>query len=420
MKLDPTTLIIFGATGELSQKRLLPALARLDKKSLLPEEFQIVGFARTIYSDQEFRKQSKLRGKFAKKVFYYPGNFDNPDDFRKLAKKVSQIEGPHSFLKNTTRSGCTNRLFYFATLPSHYQTIPQELKSSGFLVACQIHQRKTRVLIEKPFGQDLQSARKLNQTLKEYFAEEQMYRIDHYLGKETVQKILVRSFDPQDIDHIQISALEKNGIENRGKFYEQTGALRDFVQNHLIQLVATIAMNISLSDTSAESLRSERAKIISSIRLPKPEELKDLMVLGQYQSYRQEKNVSPNSQVETYVALKLYLNEPSWQKIPFYLRTGKKLKLKSSQVSVHLKSGKDLVFKFKSQEDSYERLLLDFIQGDQKLFARTDEIEYSWRYTDALEQNKSKLDQIIYPDGSMGPNEAEILIQKDGKKWKNL
>ncbi|OGE78189.1 MAG: glucose-6-phosphate dehydrogenase [Candidatus Doudnabacteria bacterium RIFCSPHIGHO2_01_FULL_46_14] len=468
--LDPTILVIFGATGDLAGHRLIPALNRLYKRKLLPKSISIVGFARSEFSHEQFRKKieppgiSKEWNKFAKKIYYMSGNFTNENDFKKLAKLLVKLES-----KNHS---CANRLFYFATLPSHYHTISHALDKSGLLVGCRIHKRQTRVVIEKPFGSDLKSAKKLDETLEKYFSESQIYRIDHYLGKETVQNILTvrfanSIFEPiwnrKYIDHIQISSLEERGIENRGAFYEQTGAIRDVVQNHMMQLVAHIAMEAP-HDLSATAIRDERAKVIKQIRMPKAKEMKNSLAAGQYAKYRAEPNIHPKSTVETFAALKLHVDNPRWQGVPFYLRAGKKLKSKITEISIHFKrplpdlfGGQpdipnvlnfeihpneglflDIAAKFPGFgirlhpvtmelgyhsafqgefPEAYERLLLDFIEGDQRLFARSDEIEYSWKYIDEIEKYLKKTRVSVYPAGSWGPEGSDKLIKKDQRQW---
>ena len=473
-KIDPTILVIFGATGELSRDRLLPALHRLFDRGLLPKLFWIVGFARSEYSDEQFRKiikqpdASKSWGDFSKKIFYVPGNFANPRDFKRLAEFLHKME--------SREHSCANRLFYFSTLPSHFSTISHALKNSGLLVGCGMHKRQTRVVVEKPFGHDRKSAKTLDQTLRKYFSESQIYRIDHYLGKETVQNLLTvrfanSIFEPiwnhEYIDHVQISAVEGIGVGNRGAFYEQAGALRDFIQNHLIQMLALTAMERPV-DLSTKAIRDERAKVIQAIRLPAPREIKSSLATGQYQGYRKEPHVSPRSKIETYVALKLFLDNPRWVGVPFYLRTGKKLDVshKTTEISVHFKRPLQTLFNQKEIQsniltftvqpkegiylhitakypgfgirlhpvtmelgyhsafhgeipEAYERLLLDFMEGDQRLFTRADEIELSWRYIDVLEKYiaRKKLKPQIYVPDSSGPKNAELLIKKDNGTW---
>ena len=473
-RLDPTILVIFGATGELSREPLIPAIFRLFERKLLPKKFQIVGFARSVFSHEEFRKKVKPAhgsgewDKFAKEIFYTPGNFTSEADFVSLVKFLDKLE--------TKGHSCANRLFYFATLPSHYHTISHALEKSGLLRGCSLHKRQTRVVLEKPFGADLGSARKLDNTLSKYFAEEQIYRIDHYLGKETVQNLLTvrfanSIFEPvwnrEYIDHVQISSMQETGIGNRGAFYEQTGAIRDIIQNHLMQLLALICMERP-NDLSSGAIRDERNKIIKAIRKPTKAELAKTLVAGQYLGYRKEANVAPYSRVETFATMKLFVDNQRWRGVPFYLRTGKFIRQKLTRISVHFKRPVPnlfsdqpilpnvLIFEIQPNEglfldltakfpgfgvklhpvtmelgyhsafhgefpEAYERLLLDFIQGDQRLFARSDEIENSWKYIDELEKfiasKRPKLE--TYKPGTWGPNSADKIMARDGRGWYN-
>ena len=472
-KIEPTILTIFGATGELSSTRLLPALHRLFADKLLPGQFAIVGFARSPFSEKEFRGRvagfvDGASDKFLQKIYYSPGNFGEAADFKKLAQKIQKLE--------SKRHSCANRLFYFATLPSHYQTISHELESAGLLHGCARHKRTTRVIVEKPFGSDLKSAQKLDLTLQKYFREDQIYRIDHYLGKETVQNLQTARFansifepvwNSGYIDHIQISSMQETGIGNRGAFYEQTGAIRDIIQNHLMQLLALIAME-QPADLSAGAIRDERAKVIRAIRKPSPADLKNDLVIGQYQAYRKESNVPPRSKVETYAAMKLYIDNARWRGVPFYFRTGKFISRKMTRISIHFKPHMPhlfadqpvipnvLTFEIQPNEgiflglaakfpgfgirlhpvtmelgyhsafhgefpEAYERLLLDFAEGDQRLFARSDEIEESWKYIDEVEKFMAKGHAQLqsYERGSWGPAAAERMMVRDGRSWYN-
>ncbi len=480
-KLDPTILVIFGATGDLARQRLIPALYRLFERKLLPKVFNIVGFARSDFTHEEFRKKTKPARaggdwiKFAKKIFYSPGNFASDEDFNKLSGLLQKLEDKkHSLPRRQT--SCANHLFYFATLPSHYHTISHALSKSSLLKACAVHKRQTRVVLEKPFGSDLASAHKLDQTLAKYFKEEQIYRIDHYLGKETVQNLLTVRFansifepvwNKEYIDHIQISSMQENGIGSRGAFYEQTGAIRDITQNHLMQLMALIGME-QPRDLSAGAIRDERNRVIKAIRKPTSAEISKSLAIGQYAGYRKEQNVSQKSKIETYAALKLFVDNPRWKGVPFYLRTGKFIKQKLTRISIHFRKPVPylfsdqplypnvLVFEIQPNEglflditakfpgfgvklhpvsmelgyhsafhgefpEAYERLLLDFVEGDQRLFARSDEIENSWKYIDKIEKFIAKKHPqfSIYKPGSWGPARADKIIERDGRHWYN-
>ncbi len=473
-QLEPTILVIFGATGELARQRLIPAIFRLFERKLLPRKFQIVGFARSPLAHKEFRNRVKPSAApsswsgFAKKIFYTPGNFTNSEDFGKLMAFLTGLE--------SKKHRCANRLFYFATLPSHYHTISHALDESGLLHGCRIHKRQTRVVLEKPFGADLVSARKLDQTLDKYFDESQIYRIDHYLGKETVQNLLTVRFansifepvwNKNYIDHVQITSMQETGIGNRGAFYEQTGAIKDITQNHLMQILALICMEPP-ADLSPDAIRDERARVIKAIHKSSNAELRNSLAIGQYQGYRKEPNVSRKSRIETYAAQKLFVDTDRWRGVPFYLRTGKFISQKLTRISVHFKlpvpylfTGEPmyanvLIFEIQPNEgiflnitakfpgfgirlhpvtmelgyhsafqgefpEAYERLLLDFIEGDQRLFARSDEIENSWKYIDEIENfitaRHPKLE--IYKPGTWGPRGADLLIERDGRGWYN-
>lgn len=482
-KIEPTILVIFGATGSLSRERLIPALHHLFDHKLLPKMFSVVGFARSVFSHEQFRKLAKPSGatgkswaQFSKKIFYQPGNFTSDADFQKLGEILHKIEN--------RGYSCANRLFYFSTLPSHYETISRQLDKHGLLIGCTMHKRQTRVVIEKPFGFNLASARRLNKTLNQYFEERQIYRIDHYLGKETVQNLLTVRFansifepiwNKNYVDHVQISALNDYGIQNRGVLFEQSGSLRDYVQNHLVQLLALIAMEQPVSLTT-EAIRTERVKVIKSIRKMEKRDFKNQIVFGQYgpgrvrgqtlPGYRQEKNVSSQSNTETFVALKLFLDNSRWAGVPFYLRNGFNLSRKVTEISVHFKKQNEylfaheriqpnvLTFAIQPNEgiklnfmakypgfgirlhpvnmglgyhqtfnrelpEAYERLLLDFMEGDQRLFAGSEEVEASWKFIDHLEKLKTGL-RLKFPNyraGSWGPPESIKLIEKDQRQW---
>lgn len=466
---DPTTLVIFGATGGLARERLIPALYHLFSRHLTSKDFTVLGFARSAYTHLQFRKlikpnkPDKKWESFAKHVFYQSGNFTNEEDFHKIGSFFHYAETKHH--------RCANHVFYFSTLPSHYETISQQLQTSGLLNACRLHKRQVRIIVEKPFGTDLISARKLDQTLSQFFTEDQIYRIDHYLAKETVQNLFTIRFansifepvwNKNYIDHIEISALEQVGVEKRGTLYEQSGAIRDVMQNHLLQLLALTTIERPV-DLSSEAIRDERVKIIKSIRQMSPKEIKNNIIIGQYRGYRNEKNVDSKSNVETFAAIKLFIDNERWQGVPFYLRTGKKMNKKMTEISVHFKPPVHL---FKSEElianvltfqihdndagvyfnflakypgtgirlhpvlmklsydvafheeipGAYERLLLDFLQGDQRLFARSDEIEHSWKYIDSIIKHLPRT-PYQYETNESGPNQAHQFIKKEKRDW---
>jgi glucose-6-phosphate 1-dehydrogenase len=457
--LERCLFVVFGATGDLTRRKLLPALARLAERDVLTGS-HILGVARsTEMNEGAFRKLAhKIVGngvpEWCDSYVHYRSLNDT------LAAEIETLE------KENSLPG--NRVLYLALPPQSFastiETIGQSRlhKSSGW----------TRIVIEKPFGRDLQSARELNRLLYKYFDESQIYRIDHYLGKETVQNLLVfrfanpifeRLWDRDHIDNVQITVAETLGVEGRAGYYEQTGALRDMVQNHLTQVLSLIAMGVP-SKLEAEPVRDEKAKVLHSIAPIKA----DNVVLGQYEGYRREPGVTPDSRTETMVALKLEINNWRWNHIPFYLRTGKRLQRHASEIVItfrrppvsvfepfgadceiehnvlvitiqpdesfrlrfHVKApgqpvslvSKQLEFAYKGEfaaiPDGYETLLQDLIEGDQALFVRADWIESSWRLYDLLLQSPPPVH--AYASGSWGPIEAEKLLLRDGRKWFDL
>ncbi len=470
----PTILTIFGATGDLSADYLLPALLHMDEHGLLPKSFKLVCVGRRELNAKSYlnfilKKSHVLKSlspakktKFFKHLIYHQGDFNNPQSFASLAKTLADQELP--------KHQCYNRLFYFATKPQQFAAITEILKISGLLRSCTAHERKVRVLVEKPFGFNLKSARALNRLLLRYFSEDQIYRIDHYAGKETVQNLMVvrfanSLFEPlwnnRFIDHVEISVLEKDSAAGRINYYDQTGAIKDFLQNHILQMLALIAMDEPYNLT-AEFIRNEKLKVLEALEPLSKEKLSSRLVKGQYQGYSKEAN--EDSQTETFFALKTYVNLPRWAGVPFYLRTGKRLSKKLTQISVHFREpirclfegcgGNVLTFTIQPNESvylqinnkipgfgvklhqanldfsyklafkgeipgAYERLLLDFLEGDQRLFIRSDEIEAAWKFVDSITENSEfkKLSLYKYKPGTNGPKEADEFIQKDIKEW---
>lgn len=481
--LPPTILTIFGATGDLSADYLLPALLHMDEHGLLPVNFKLICVGRRdlttkSYFDFILKKSQTLgkisaakKQKFLKRLVYFKGDFSRPEEFTGLAKILADQERPKHI--------CYNRLFYFATSPQQFAGITRLLKSAGLLTSCVAHERKVRVLVEKPFGFNLQSARTLNSLLLKYFSEDQIYRIDHYVGKETVQNLMVMRFanslfeplwNNKFIDHVEISVLEKDGAGERINFYNETGALRDFLQNHILQMLALIAMD-EPANLTAKLIRDEKLKVLKSLRPMAPGNLSSNLIKGQYQGYKKEAAKIPTdkesggSNTETFFALRAYLDSPRWQGVPFYLRNGKKLSKKLTQISVHFKEPLRCLFEgcganvltFQIQPDesvhlqinnkipgfgiklhqgnldfnykmafkgeipeAYERLLLDFMEGDQRLFIRSDEIEAAWKFVDSITENPAfyKLPLYEYKAGSNGPKESDEFIEKDLKEWR--
>lgn len=494
---DPCVLVIFGVTGDLAGKRLIPALYNLAREGQLPSHFACVGFARREKTTEQFRKEmyddvsknsrtqpikNDVWAQFNEQLFYNQSEFDNDEGYRALSDRLKMLDAEFG-----TKG---NRIFYLSTPPSHFPLIIQKLHQHKLLYdAHTIKNRFSRVIIEKPFGHDLSSARTLEATLEEYLHEEQMYRIDHYLGKETVQNLLVfrfanAIFEPlwnnKYIDHVQITVGEDGGVGSRGKLYEESGTLRDMIQNHMMQLISLIAMEPPIS-LNANAIRDEKVKILTSIRPITKELINKYVVRGQYgpgfingepvKGYTQEDNVSPTSSVDTFVALELFIDTWRWAGVPFFLRTGKRLPKRATEIAVFFKEPPDLLFssiipnqnntlviriqpdegislKFNSKipgsstlvhpvkmdfrysshfgttpPDAYERLLCDCMLGDQTLFARQDEVIASWNVIQPiLEHWQNERPQAFpnYSAGSWGPEAADRLIQQEGRFWRHI
>ncbi len=479
-------MIIFGGTGDLAQNKLIPALFSLFKEGQLPEQFFIIGFSRRDISQEEFRnyfqnqKDDPKWENFAKHLFYQSGSFEEEKGYRELSNKLQEIDAK--------MGACITRFFYLATPPDHYQIILNKLVETKLSEGCGYDSKDfgkskwTRVVIEKPFGKDLETARNLDKKLAEIFEEKQIFRVDHYLGKETVQNMLAFRFangifepvwNKNFIDHVQITFAEEEGVGARGKFFDGIGELRDIAQNHLMQLLAAVAMEQPRSFTK-EDLRDARAQVIDSIKCVEGKSV----VKGQYKGYRQEKDVASKSQTETFVGMKLFIDTPRFSGVPFYVRAGKKMPKEIVEISVvfiqtcHIlfkeygcpEIGNVITFriqpnegiklrfiakkpgaklglgsvdmKFNYKEDfgtqgleAYQRILLDIFAGDQMLFNRSDELESSWRLiTEILNSwssearsssaGESEQEEIaVYEPGTWGPKEANVLIEKDGRKW---
>jgi glucose-6-phosphate 1-dehydrogenase len=495
---EPCTVVIFGATGDLTHRKLIPALYNLAACGDLPPQFKVVGFARREKSDEGFRNEmeadnrkhsrqghkEELWDNFSQSIHYHRSEFEDLDGYKALAKLLDQFD--------EERGAPANRLFYLASAPEYFKPILEMLRSAGLNEPPQ--GKWARVVCEKPFGKDLASARALNQVVAETFEENDTYRIDHYLGKETAQNIMVlrfanNLFEPnwnnRYIDHVQITCAENLGMEGgRGGYYDTAGALRDMVQNHLFQLLSLVAMEPP-TDLSADSVRDEKVKVIRALRpLVGPEAVAENIIRAQYTTgsvdgvprpgYRQEDRVNPESKTESYVALRLFVDTWRWQGVPFYIRVGKQLPKKATEISVHFKkppqvpfataklpghSENTLVIRIqpdegialrilckqpglalsmqqvkmdfhysssfgKSSPEAYERLLLDAMAGDATLFARRDEVENAWKFIDELEKAWHYAEQpppmCEYPAGSWGPKEADDLLRKDGREWRLL
>ena len=488
----PCVLVIFGAAGDLTKRKLVPSLFHLKKSNLLPDNFAVVGVARAEMNDEEFRKRlGDDLHEFAsgevdqdtwrwleERLYYLSGDFDDDQTYIRLKENLSKVDAE----RNTQG----NYFFYLATAPDYFAPVVEKLGSVGLAAEEDNHWR--RFVIEKPFGRDVDSARKLNQALKQILNETQIYRIDHYLGKETVQNILVFRFgngifepiwNRRYIDSVQITAGEKVGVEQRGGYYEKAGTLRDMVPNHLLQLVTLTAMEPPVS-FKADAVRDEQTKILHAIQCPTPEEAFRRSVRGQYDAgtidgqpvpaYRSEANVDPNSSVETFIALKLLIDNWRWADVPFYLRTGKRLAARDTEITIQfrrapfvlfrdtpvdrlsnnrlvlhiqpdegitmrigakipgpiLKIGAvDLNFDYEdyfgnTPSTGYERLLHDCMMGDATLFQRADQVEAAWSVVAPVQTAWNAGPPPAFPNykaGTWGPKEADELLARDGREW---
>ncbi len=489
-KAENHLLVIFGASGDLAHRKLLPAIFGLFRQNLLPERFAIVGAGRTAYTDDTFR-QKTLRSiagdghadenikNFLRLIHYVSINTSEVSDYRKLKERLDDIND-----KNKIGG---NYIFYLATPPDLYLPVSENLAAHGLNKGNQGSWR--RIIIEKPFGFDQPSANELNRSLYSYFNEEQLYRIDHYLGKETVQNVMVTRFsngifeplwNRNFIHHIEITSAENIGIENRGNYYDHVGAMRDMVQNHLLHLLTLVAMEPP-AVISSTAIRNEMLKVLQAVRPFTPDDVQKNIVRGQYTAatingaaipaYRDEKGISPDSFTETFVALKMFVDNWRWGGVPFYIRTGKRLPTKVTEIVVHFRptphrlfcinenrcnSENQLVIRIQPDEgilmkfgvkvpgagfnvqdvnmdfhyaeladtiipEAYQRLLLDCMQGDSTLFIRGDAIETAWGIVDPVINTWRERPEIPlygYPAGTWGPVEAENLIEGQGMNWR--
>ena len=488
---QPCAIVIFGASGDLARRKLIPALYELAREKLLPDKFVLIGFSRSDLSDDAYRAECldaitkfartkpidpAVWNRLAGQISYVRGDYGSGDDHKRLAQKLSDLDAKFGTLGN--------RLYYLSTPPNVFAPI---IECLGQHAGAATNGNFQRIVIEKPFGRDLASARQLNQLLHRYFEEEQIFRIDHYLGKETVQNLMVMRFansifEPmwnyKYIDHVQITVSETLGVGSRGGYYDKSGATRDMVQNHIFQLMALIAMEPPVS-LDAASIRDEKVKVYKSVRHVAPGRADAVTVRGQYAAgefagqktlgYRKEKDVAPDSKTETFVAMKLFIDNWRWSGMPFYLRTGKFLPEKLSEVAVRFHSPpntlfqkstnvpiypNDLVIRVQPEEgiswrlngkvpggqmnikpvaldflyrttfnveppEAYERLIIDAITGDQTLFIRGDEAEAAWAVIDPIEQGwtASGTAPLEYAPGQWGPQPAMDLIECDGRRW---
>ena len=490
---DPCTIVIFGASGDLSRRKLIPALYSLAEQNCLARRFAIIGFARTPMTDEAFQKSavdsvkqfaepetgSDLQCKeFVQSLAYVSGEYHHPEAFEKLKKRLEELDRMHKLEGN--------RLFYLATPPEVYPVIIEQLHKTGLAKPAN-GKSWVRIIIEKPFGRDLESAQKLNQTVLTAFEEKQIYRIDHYLGKDTVQNLLVLRFgngifeplwNRNYVDHVQITAAETLGVEQRAAFYETAGATRDMIQSHVLQLTSLVALEPPAA-FDATAVRNEKIKVLQSIRPFTEESIKTDVVRGQYgpgidpekstplPGYRQEQGVKPDSTTETYVAAKLQIDNWRWAGVPFYLRTGKRLISRTTEIAIQFKKAPHLVFrgqdlssntlvlnvqpdegisisflaKLPGQEmnlksvtmdfsyrkefgagerSAYSTLINDCMRGDATLFDRADGVEAAWALVnpilDYFQSHKPNFPN--YAAGTWGPPEADALLERDGRHWR--
>lgn len=493
---EPCVAVIFGATGDLTSRRLVPALYNLNREGLLPAHYACVGFARRDKDHDQFRKEMetavnqhsrvtpvdpKLWENFAERLFYHTSEFDNDEGYERLKTLLEELD---------TRFGTRgNRVFYLSTQPSFFPTIVQKLHQHGLIVnPSEESERFSRVIIEKPFGHDYSSAVELQQHISQYLHESQIYRIDHWLGKETVQNLLVFRFansifeslwNSNHIDHVQITVAESLGVGSRGRFWEEAGMLRDIVQNHVMQLMALVAMEPPVR-LEADAIRDEKVKVVQSIRPVDMNAFEKYVVRGQYgpgfiegenvPGYRQEDNVAPDSKVETYAALQLFVDNWRWAGVPFYIRSGKRMPKRCTEIAIEFKSAPGILFhqdtrplepnvlviriqpdegiSFKlnckvpglnspiqpvkmdfrygshfgaTPPEAYERLICDCMAGDSTLFARNDEVLAAWRLMTPIIKRWEDTPVSSFPNyeaGSWGPREADLMLARENRKWR--
>ncbi|WP_425398785.1 glucose-6-phosphate dehydrogenase [Aeoliella sp.] len=474
----PHSIVIFGASGDLTQRKLIPALYQLDRKGRLPADTRVIGFSRTKFSHDEWRKSltestQKFAGKnfdadswdaFATKVFYHPGDIGNAEDFAALDKTLQEMEGGDQ----------SERVYYLSTAPRFYGPAVEMLGNAGM---ADESTGPRRVVIEKPFGTDGETARKLNEVVHNHFAEHQVYRIDHYLGKETVQNLMVLRFansifepiwNRNYINHVQITVAEEVDIGSRAGYYETSGIIRDMFQNHILQLMMITAMEAPVK-YAADPVRDEKVKVLQAVRPMTPEMITADTFRGQYDGYLEEKDVAADSQTATFAAMKLWVDNWRWQGVPFYLRSGKAMSCRTTQIVIRFRRPPHMLFENTSRNceanqlviqvqpaegiqmhfqtkvpdqgmrfrqtdldfrydrefqgvmpEAYERLLLDALEGDASLFARADEVEAAWKICDPILQhwqNENQPPVYKYERGFWGPMESIEWMRETGREW---
>ncbi len=482
---ENSSIVIFGASGDLTYRKLIPALYHLFESGQLPENFAILGVSRTDYSDDTYREKLKKSlqamektdpatlDAFISHLYYQAIDTSETADYRKVVSRLDQLFEQYPFEQR-------NILFYLATPPSLYTVIPASLAAHGLTTE---KDGWKRLIVEKPYGYDLASARELDKDIHEHFQEQQIYRIDHYLGKETVQNLLVfrfsnAMFEPlwnrNFIDYVEITGAEFIGVEERGGYYDHSGAVRDMFQNHLLQVLAMVGMEPP-ARINADAMRDEVAKVLQCLKPLDEEALRNDLVLAQYTAskvrgqqlpgYREENGVADDSRTETYIGLKAYINNWRWNGVPFYVRTGKRLPTRVTEVAIHFKATPHPVFGQNAPENkliiriqpdegiqtsfglkepgagfkakqvkmnfhyasleetelltAYERLLLDALNGDATLFARSDSVEACWQYVQPILDFKQDPQSLFgYACGTWGPKEADALLQRDGHEWR--